>query len=79
MKKSSSFHSSDLLSISEVAWILGVSESRVYRAIRVGTVPVVRRGRRLLIPAHALAHLADSEAGSTGSRPERPIERGDAR
>jgi excisionase family DNA binding protein len=79
MKKSSSFHSSDLLSISEVAWLLGVDESRVSRAIRVGTVPVVRRGRRLLIPAYALAHLADSDEGATGSRSAKPIERGDAR
>lgn len=76
MKKSSS-HPSGLLSISEVAWLLGVSESGVCRAIRVGAVPVVRRGRRLLIPANALAHLADSgdpradQAGSVG--------RGDAR
>jgi excisionase family DNA binding protein len=78
MKNHVSVHSSCLLSISEVAWLLGVTNSRVCRAIRVGMLPVVRRGRRLLIPAHALAHLADDgpcadpeQAGATG--------RGDAR
>lgn len=74
MKKSRSDHSSYLLSISEAAWILGVDNSQVCRAIRVGTLPVVRRGRRLLIPAHALAHLADSvEPGAEAEG------RGDAR
>jgi hypothetical protein len=48
-----------LLSIAEVAWLLGVDNSRVCRAIRLGLVPVVRRrGGRVLIPAHVLAHLS---------------------
>ncbi|HEX5407993.1 MAG TPA: helix-turn-helix domain-containing protein [Pseudonocardiaceae bacterium] len=77
MKNSHSEQSSHMLSIAEVAWLLGVDNSWVYRAIRLGVLPVVRRRRRLLIPAHALAHLADSsdpladQAGQT--------ERGDAR
>lgn len=74
MKNSLSTHSSPLLSISEVAWLLGVDNSRVCRAIRVGTLPVVRRGRRLLIPAHALAHLAENDttrSDDTDSDPER--------
>jgi uncharacterized protein len=48
------------LSIRQVAWLLGVSESRVCRAIRIGRLPCVRRRRCLVIPAHALAHLADT-------------------
>lgn len=59
MKNTVSTHSSCLLSIAEVAWLLGIDNSRVCRAIRVGTLPVVRRGRRVLVPAHALAHLSD--------------------
>lgn len=58
-----STRSSCLLSISEVAWLLGVEESSVCRAIRVGLLPVVRRGRRLLVPAHVLVHLADDDLG----------------
>ena len=53
-----------LLSIAEVAWLLGVDNSRVRRAIRVGLLPVVRRRRRVLIPAHVLTHL------STGDLPD---------
>ena len=52
--------SSALLSIPEVAWILGVDNSRVCRAIRIGLLPVVRRRGRVLVPARALIHLADS-------------------
>jgi len=61
MKNNDSVRSSCLLSISEVAWLLGIDESQVCRAIRVGLLPVVRRRRRLLVPAHALTHLADGD------------------
>lgn len=60
MKNTISSRSSCLLSIPEVAWVLGIDESQVCRAIRVGLLPVVRRRRRLLVPAYALAHLADN-------------------
>lgn len=49
-----------LLSIPEAAWLLGVDQSWVCRLIRVGLLPIVRRRSRVLIPAHVLAHLADS-------------------
>jgi len=65
MKNTVCTSKSVLLSIPEVAWLLGVDTSRVCRAIRTGLLPVVRRRRRVLVPAHALAHLAD-----TGDRPD---------
>lgn len=71
MKNSHDNHSSDLLTISEVAWLLGVDRAVVCRAIRLGTLQVVRRRRRLLIPAHVLVHLADDGEQQDG--------RGDAR
>ena len=49
-----------LLSIPEVAWLLGVDQSWVCRLIRVGMLPVVRRRPRILVPAHVVAHLVDS-------------------
>ncbi|WP_352231592.1 helix-turn-helix domain-containing protein [Actinokineospora sp. NBRC 105648] len=58
MKNKASSNSRCLLSIAEVAWLLGVDSSRVCRAIRLGVLPVVRRGRRVLVPAHVVAHLA---------------------
>jgi excisionase family DNA binding protein len=63
-----------LLSIPEVAWLLGVDNSTVCRAIRLGIIPAMRRRGRLLVPAHVVAHLADDE-----SRTDPPAGRGDAR
>jgi len=68
--------SQHLLSIPEVAWLLGVDNSRVCWAIRIGLLPVVRRRGRVLIPAHALAHLAD--IGELRSNPDRQQGGGDA-
>lgn len=64
MKNTNCKSSLVLLSIPEVAWILGVDNSYVCRAIRTGLLPVVRRRGRVLVPAYALAHLADN-----GDRP----------
>lgn len=47
-----------MLSISEVAWLLGVDNMQVCRLIRVGVLPIVRRRSRVLVPAHVLTHLA---------------------
>ncbi len=69
MKNTTCKSSSVLLSIPEVAWLLGVDNSRVCRAIRTGVLPVVRRRGRVLVPAHALAHLADKgDSGGGGAR-----------
>lgn len=68
MKNTTSNCSLTLLSIPEVAWILGVDTSRVWRAIRIGLLPVVRRRGRVLVPAHALAHLANSDESRGDAR-----------
>lgn len=49
--------SSAVFSIRETAWVLGVDRSEVFRLIRVGVLPTVRRRSRLVVPAHALARL----------------------
>ena len=46
-----------VFSIREAAWILGVDKSEVFRLIRVGVLPRIRRRSRLVVPAHALARL----------------------
>lgn len=66
-----------LLSIPEVAWLLDVDNSVVYRAIRLGIIPVVRRRSRVLIPAHVVAYLAESSECDE-SRTDPPAGRGDA-
>lgn len=63
MKNAISLGVPRLLSIAEVAWLLGVDNSYVCRAIRVGSLPVVRRRDRVLVPAHVLVHLADAAPG----------------
>jgi excisionase family DNA binding protein len=78
MKNSLSAHSTRLLSIAEVAWLLGIDNSCVCRAIRVGLLPVARRGRRLLIPAYALTHLAVSEDSCANPDQALSAVRGDA-
>lgn len=55
--------SQKFLSIRQAAWLLGVNESRVCWAIRVGRLPCIRRRRCLVIPAHVLVHLADTREG----------------
>jgi hypothetical protein len=50
------------LSIRQAAWLLGVSESRVSWAIRVGVLHVVRRRSRLVIPAAELRRVLEGGA-----------------
>ena len=42
------------LSVSETAQLLGISKASVYQLVREGTLPHIRVGRRLLIPAEQL-------------------------
>jgi hypothetical protein len=44
-------------SIRKAAWILGVDQSRVARAIRLGTLRAVRRNGHVVVPTRALTRL----------------------
>lgn len=50
------------LSVEEAAECLGVGRSAMYEAIKVGRVPVVRFGRRVLVPVHGLQQWLTAEA-----------------
>jgi excisionase family DNA binding protein len=52
------------LSVPEAARLLGVSRMSAYSAVREGTIPSIRIGRRVLVPRAALDRLLDG-AGST--------------
>lgn len=54
MKKKTRKVGSDLLGISEASEQLGVSTSTIWRLLRRGALPSVRKGNRRLIPARAL-------------------------
>ncbi len=47
----------DFLTIKEAAWILGVEQTLICRAIRTGALPAVHRRSRLVVPAAALQRL----------------------
>jgi excisionase family DNA binding protein len=48
---------SDFHTIKEAAWILGIDQAQISRAIRTGTLPAVRRRSHLVVPAAALRRL----------------------
>ncbi len=51
------------LSVTEAAEVLGIGRSAAYEAARVGEIPTVRIGKRVLVPIAALERmLAGSEA-----------------
>ncbi|GAA1337440.1 helix-turn-helix domain-containing protein [Saccharothrix algeriensis] len=43
--------------VRQAAWLLGVEPATVHRAIRVGTLPLVCRRGRYVVPARALVRL----------------------
>lgn len=57
---------SALYTVREAAWILGVEPSRVSRAIRLGTLPVVPKRGRVLIPHAALTRLLGEPVDNGG-------------
>jgi hypothetical protein len=63
--------------IREVAWILGVSEGRVHRAIRLGRLRPVRQRSRLVVPAGQVASLLGGTVDGDCPSGRRRSERGD--
>ena len=52
------------LSVLEASKLLGVSRATAYEAVRQGTIPAIRIGKRLLVPIEALERLLKGN-GST--------------
>lgn len=55
--------------VRQVAWILGVDQSKVTHAIQVGTLRAIRRRGRLVVPASELARLLSTDDESSGGAP----------
>ena len=49
------------MSVSEVAELLGVCRSTMYQAVRRGEIPVIKIGKRYLVPTAHVAHLLGIE------------------
>jgi excisionase family DNA binding protein len=50
------------ISVPEAAQLLGVSRMTAYSAVREGTIPSLRIGRRVLVPRVALERLLLAQA-----------------
>ena len=61
-------HERLIFSVREVAKLLGLSKASTYEAVRIGSIPSLKVGRRILIPKVALQELLDrhSVAGNAG-------------
>ena len=47
------------LSVSEAAKVLGIGRNLCYDRIKTGEIPVIKIGKRLLIPRHALHKMLE--------------------
>ena len=57
-----------VFSVQEISRLLGLSRASTYEAVRVGSLPSIKVGRRILIPKSALQELLDRHlvTGDTG-------------
>lgn len=46
-------------SVPEAAKVLGIGRSAAYEAARCGEIPVIRIGKRILVPAAALERMLE--------------------
>ena len=56
-----------VLSIEEAGRLLGLSRAAAYAHAKAGTIPVIRLGRRVLVPKAALERLLEGPAPSQGA------------
>ncbi len=49
------------LSVEEAAELLGISKGLMYEAVRMGQIPHIRIGRRVIIPRLALLKMLEGE------------------
>ena len=60
------------LTVEEAAALLGIGRNSAYQAVAAGQIPVIRIGRRLLVPRAALERLlAVTSVTADGSPPGR--------
>ncbi len=50
-------HTRKTMTVTEAATCLGVSRYAAYQAVREGSIPSIRIGRRILVPVQALEAL----------------------
>lgn len=63
----------ETLSVPEAAKVLGISRGLAYEMARVGKLPTIRFGKRLVVPRRALERLL--EGSEIASAPHHGIEK----
>lgn len=63
------------LSVPEAAQVLGISTERAYDSVKAGEIPVLRFGRRVRVPKHALQQLLETGTWE-GRKPDLQVIRG---
>jgi excisionase family DNA binding protein len=48
------------MTVSQSATLLGISRSSAYECVRLGSIPSLRLGRRIVVPRRAIDVLLDS-------------------
>jgi excisionase family DNA binding protein len=48
------------MTVSETATVLGISRSSAYECVRLGSIPSIRLGRRIVVPRRAVDELLAS-------------------
>jgi excisionase family DNA binding protein len=56
------------ITVTQASELLGVSRNAAYQAARAGEIPVIRIGRRLLVPRVALDRMLEG----AGQKPREP-------
>ncbi len=59
-------------SVEQTARLLGIGRSAAYAAVRAGTIPTIRFGRKLLVPTQALMRTLGMEPTPTPRAPRPP-------
>jgi excisionase family DNA binding protein len=52
------------LSVTEAAEVIGISRAHAYEMVRVGRIPSIRLGRRVVVPRKALEKFLDAAVSS---------------
>ena len=57
------------LTVDQTAELLGISRGLAYEAVKDGSIPSVRLGRRILVPRDALLRMLGADPPVRGSAP----------
>lgn len=60
------------LTVAEAAEILGISRSSAYEAVRVGQIPALTFGKRIVVPISALEELTGAALNQNEDQSQHP-------